>query len=127
MIEPSVFTKILALGVEEQRVNVILSFIDPIDPIEKWSSLGDAFRVEAAIIIDSANDVITVPLSALFRKTRRWAIFKVVGGKAKLQHVSLGKRNDYKSEIKRGIELNDMVIIHPNNAIFDGVSVVKRK
>ena len=123
VIEPSGFTKISALGVEEQRVNVILSFIDPID---KWQSLGDAFRVEAAIIIDSATDVITIPLSALFRQNEIWSVFKVVDGKATLQSVSLGRRNDRVAEITAGLLVDDQVITHPGNGVDDGVTVVSR-
>lgn len=123
VIEPSGFTKISALGVEEQRVNVILKFTDP---IEKWSALGDAFRVEAAIIIDQANDVITIPLSALFRQNEAWSVFKVVDGTVELQSVNVGRRNDRNAEITDGLKINDQVISHPGNAIQSGVNVEQR-
>ena len=123
VIEPSGYTKISALGVEEQRVNVILSFTDP---REKWSALGDAFRVEAAIIIDQANDVIKVPLSALFRHNEIWSVFKVVEGTVELQAVNVGRRNDQYAEILSGLNVNDQIITHPGNSIDEGVKVETR-
>lgn len=123
VIEPSGYTKISALGVEEQRVNVILSFTDP---REKWSTLGDAFRVEAAIIIDQANDVIKVPLSALFRQNEIWSVFKVVDGMVELKTVKVGRRNDQSAEIISGLNVNDQIITHPGNAIDVGVKVESR-
>ena len=123
IIEPSGYTKISALGVEEQRVNVILSFTDP---RENWSNLGDAFRVEAAIIIDQANDVIKVPLSALFRQNEIWSVFKVVDGIVELQSVKVGRRNDRFTEIISGLNVNDKIITHPGNAIDIGIKVEYR-
>ncbi len=123
VIEPSGFTKISALGVEEQRVNVILSFTDP---VQKWQSLGDAFRVEAAIIIDRAENVISVPLSALFRQNEIWSVFKVVDGTVILQSVTVARRNDRYAEINRGLDVGDKVITHPGNNVEAGVSVVER-
>lgn len=123
VIEPSGFTKISALGVEEQRVNVILAFTDP---IEKWQNLGDAFRVEAAIVVDSAENVIKIPLSALFRKNEIWSVFKVVDGTVALQQVSVGKRNDRFAEITQGIKQGEKIILHPSNTIESGVKVIQR-
>ena len=123
LIEPSGFTKISALGVEEQRVNVVLAFTDP---IEKWSNLGDAFRVEAAIIIDRADNAIKVPLSALFRQEEQWSVFKVVDGTAQIQRVEVGRKNDRFAEIKKGLKIDDLIIVHPSNDVNDGVGVVTR-
>ena len=123
VIEPSGFTKISALGVEEQRVNIILSLTDP---IEKWKNLGDAFRVEAAIIIGRAENIITVPLSALFRQNEIWSVFKVVDGMAVLQSVEVGKRNDQKVEIILGLSEGEEIIIHPGNNIEENIKVVRR-
>lgn len=123
VIEPSGFTKISALGVEEQRVNVILSFTDP---IEKWQSLGDAFRVEAAIIIDRADDVITIPLSALFRQNEIWSVFKVIDDSVVLQAVEVGRRNDRFAEIISGLDVGERVITHPGNSVEEGVGVEER-
>jgi len=123
IIEPSGYTKISALGVEEQRVNVILSFTDP---REKWSKLGDAFRVEAAIIIDQATDVIKIPISALFRNNEIWSVFKVVEGIVQLQSVEVGRRNNQYVEILSGLNTGDQIITHPGNAIDIGVKVESR-
>ncbi|WP_281555885.1 HlyD family efflux transporter periplasmic adaptor subunit [Thalassomonas sp. RHCl1] len=123
LIEPSGFTKISALGVEEQRVNVILAFTDP---AEKWQSLGDAFRVEAAIIIDKAENVISVPLSALFRQEEQWSVFKVEDGYVVLQQVEVGRRNDRFAEITSGLQAGEQVISYPGNKVSAGVRVEKR-
>lgn len=123
MVEPSGYTKISALGVEEQRVNVILDFIDP---VEKWYMLGNAFRVEAAIIVDAATDVLYVPISALFRHNETWTTFVVRGGYAELQPVTVGRKNDRDAEILGGLGEGDKVIIHPGNNVADRIRVVER-
>lgn len=123
VVEPSGYTKISALGVEEQRVNVILRFTDP---LEKWQSLGDAFRVEAAIIVDRADNALQVPISSLFRQNEQWSVFKAVDGKAILQSVEIGRRNDRYAEIKRGLAEGESIITHPSNQVSDGASIVLR-
>lgn len=123
VIEPSGFTKISALGVEEQRVNVILSFTDPRD---KWQALGDAFRVEAAIIIERADKVIKIPLSSLFRQNELWSVFKVVDGTVVLQEVKVGHRNDRFAEIINGLNVGEKIITHPGNNVEEGIGVEQR-
>jgi len=123
VIEPSGYTKISALGVEEQRVNVILGFVDPID---KWQTLGDAFRVEAAIIIDRADDVLKIPLSALFRHNEVWSVFRVEDGVANIVAVKVSRRNDRFVEIDAGINVGDHIIVHPSNRVEDGRRVERR-
>jgi HlyD family secretion protein len=123
VIEPSGFTKISALGVEEQRVNVILSLTEP---YEKWQSLGDAFRVEAEIIIEDIKNINKVPLSALFRQNSKWSVLKVIDGEVFLQAVMVGKRNNLFAEITQGLTIGEQVIIHPNNNIEVGMSVIQR-
>jgi HlyD family secretion protein len=123
MVEPSSITKISALGVEEQRVNVILSFTDT---KEKWKSLGDAFKVEASIIIDKAEKALVVPISNLFRQNEQWSVFKVVEGSATTQSVEVGRRNDQFAEITQGLDKGEQVITHPSNATEDGVKVSQR-
>lgn len=123
VIEPSGFTKISALGVEEQRVNVILTLTDPYD---KWKSLGDAFRVEAEIVIDDIKKVNKVPLSALFRQQGEWSVLKVIDGKVVLQKVMVGKRNNFFAEITAGLTVGEQLIVHPNNNIDVGMSVTQR-
>ncbi|MCC3860957.1 efflux RND transporter periplasmic adaptor subunit [Pseudemcibacter aquimaris] len=123
VVSPSGFTKISALGVEEQRVNVYLDFIDP---IEKWRGLGDAFRVEASIIVDQSSDVLYVPISALFRYEENWNAFVVEDGIAIRREVEIGKMNDQMAEIKKGLDDGGEVIIHPGSNISDGVRVEQR-
>jgi len=123
MIEPSAYTKISALGVEEQRVNVILDFIDP---PEKWQALGNGFRVEAAIVVNQAEQAIKVPLSALFRDNKIWSTFKIVDGIARLTKVETGLRNDRYVQIIKGLVPGEQVIVHPGNMVEDGVKVEQR-
>lgn len=123
VIEPSGFTKISALGVEEQRVNVILALTEP---YEKWRSLGDAFRVEAEIIIEQMTNTITIPLSALFRQNGNWSVFKVIDGVVVLQAVTVGKRDNFSTEIIEGISVGEQVIVHPNNSVQAGIKVMQR-
>ncbi len=123
IVEPSGYTKISALGVEEQRVNVILDFIDP---IVEWRSLGDAFRVEASIIVDRAENALFVPVSALFRHNEHWSAFVVRDGRAELQPVTVGRKNDRQAEVLKGLVESDRVIIHPGNNVMDGTRITQR-
>jgi HlyD family secretion protein len=122
-IEPSGFTKISALGIEQQRVNIILNLTDP---IEKWKQLGDAFRIEAEIIIDSAENVLVVPLSALFRQNQQWSVYKIVDDVTQLQKVEIGKRNDRYAEIKNGLQENDEIVLYPGNKISDNIKISRK-
>ena len=117
LVEPSGFTKVSALGVEEQRVNVISDFVDSPGP------LGDGYRVEAHIVIWSGQNVLLVPLSALFRRGQRWSAFIMSGGRAVLRDVEVGHRNDSETEILAGLAEGDRVIVHPPNQLADGVRV----
>lgn len=123
LIEPAGFTKISALGVEEQRVNVVLRFTDSMD---KWKSLGHAFRVEAEIIIDQSESIVTVPVNALFRENEIWSVFRVVDGIAHLTEVQIGLRNDRIAEVNSGLFEGNSIIVHPGNDVDDGVKVVAR-
>lgn len=124
VIEPAGFTKISALGVEEQRVNVIL---DLTDPVEKWSRLGDAYRVDVRIIVSEAENVLKVPAGALFRQADNWSVYVVENGKAVLRSVKIGLQNDLEAEILEGLKENDTVIVYPSDRIKDGVAVVRRE
>jgi len=117
MVEPSAFTKISALGVEEQRVNVIADFIEPGAP------LGDGYRVEARIVIWETNEALKAPLSALFRSGQRWNAFVVENGLAKRREVETGRRADFEVEILNGLREGESVIAHPSNLVADGVRV----
>ncbi|MCF8473345.1 MAG: HlyD family efflux transporter periplasmic adaptor subunit [Emcibacter sp.] len=123
VVEPSGYTKISALGVEEQRVNIILDFIDP---IEIWRSLGNAYRVEASIIVDKAENGLVIPVSALFRHNEQWSVFILKEGRALLQAVSVGRKNDWEAEIISGLDERDQVIIHPGNNVTDGTRIAAR-
>ncbi len=120
LVEPSGFTKISALGIEEQRVNVVIDFVDPPGP------LGDAYRVEARIIVWEAKDALKVPASALFLHGQSWAVFAVENGRARLKTVEIGHRNASEAEVRAGIGEGQMVILHPTNQIQDGLRVEPR-
>jgi HlyD family secretion protein len=122
-VEPSAFTRISALGVEEQRVNVI---IDLDDPHSKWQSLGDGYRTPARIVIWHAERVLGVPSSALFRRDNDWAVFAIRDGKARLTSVQVGQRNPERVEIRAGLQEGEEVVVHPSDRVSDGVSVVPR-
>ena len=124
LVEPSAFTKISTLGVEEQRVNVI---VDLLDPEPDRTALGDGFRVEARIIVEESADVLKVPTSALFRLGERWAVFRVSEGIAQQQLVELGLRNGLEAEVLEGLSAGDQVVVHPGDDIADGTAVHERE
>jgi len=115
-VEPSAFTKVSALGIEEQRVNVIASIDAP--PPE----LGDGFQVQAHVVLWNGN-VLKVPSTALFRDGDRWAVFAMRGGRARLQPVEIGHRSRSEVEIVRGLGAGARVIVHPSDQIADGVRI----
>jgi HlyD family secretion protein len=117
LVEPSGFTKVSALGVEEQRVNVISDFVDPPGP------LGDGYRVECRIVIWSSGNVLRAPVGALFRRGQNWAAFRIEGGRARVRKVEIGQRNEAEAEVLGGLSENDEVILHPSNQVQDGVRV----
>lgn len=118
-IEPSATTKISALGIEEQRVPMILDLTSPAAP----SGLGDGFRVIVHVTVWEGKNVIAVPVAALFRDGGDWAVYRVENGRARIQHVSLGHRNDSFAEVTSGIEVNDSVIMYPSDQLADGLAV----
>lgn len=119
-IEPSAFTKISALGVEEQRVNVIGEFID------LPTSLGDAYRVETRTVVWQTAQTLKVPLSALFRCEQQWCVFGVRNQKAVQHKVEIGQRSDRAAQIKRGLTKGEKVILHPTEQITEGIGVKLR-
>ena len=121
LVEPLGFRKISALGVEEQRVRVI---IDLIEPRPAWERLGHGYRVIVRVALWSAPDVLQMPIGGLFRVGRGWAAF-VLGrdGKATLRQVQVGQMNDESVEVRGGLAAGDRVIIHPGEQIRDGVRV----
>ncbi|HEY8506371.1 MAG TPA: HlyD family efflux transporter periplasmic adaptor subunit [Gemmataceae bacterium] len=123
LVEPSAFTKVSALGVEEQRVNVI---IDLVEPPAARPNLADAFRVEARVIIWEEDDVLKIPSGAKFRRGEEWAVFRVVDGVARLTPVKIGRDNGLEAQVLDGLEEGDVVVVHPSDRIEDGVSVEPR-
>jgi len=116
-VEPSGFTKLSTLGVEEQRVNVIADLEAP------PPSLGDAFRVEARIVTWEGEDVLQVPVSALFRHGAGWAVFVVEDGRAALRPVQLGRRGRRGAQVLDGLAAGERVVLHPSDRVEDGVRV----
>jgi HlyD family secretion protein len=117
-IEPGGFTKISALGVEEQRVRVILDFTSP---REAWTGLGDGFRVEVEFLVWEGERVLQVPSSALFRAEGGWAVFVEDGGKARRVPVQIGARGGLATEIRAGLVAGQRVVSHPDDRIAEGV------
>ena len=123
VVEPFGFTKISALGVEEQRVLVIA---DIVSPSEEWEKLGDGYRVETKFILWEEDEVLQVPSSALFRRGDQWAVFVVDGEFARLRNVQLGRRSGLTAQILSGVEAGELVITHPDDSIEAGVRVSRR-
>ena len=122
-IEPTGFTKVSALGIEEQRVNVIIDFTDP---PARWQSLGHGYRVEAHIVVWQSEDALKVPVSALFRHGEDWAVFVVTEGRARLRRVVVGHRNSLAAEVLDGLEEGERVVLYPSDRVSDGVAVTAR-
>jgi HlyD family secretion protein len=120
MVEPYGFTKVSALGIEEQRVNVIADFLDP------PAGLGDGYRIEARIVIWENPDVLIAPASALFRDGEQWNVFVFEGRRASRRSVEVGHRNALEAEIIRGLNPGDEVIVHPPNDLKDRTAVIAR-
>ena len=123
LVEPSGFMKISALGVEEQRVNVIVDFEDP---AEASRLLGDGYRVEVRVVVWEAKDVVITPTSSLFRRGESWAVFVVEDGRARLRTVAVGQRNGLQAQVREGLQPGEQVIVHPADALEDGGRVAPR-
>ncbi len=121
--EPHGFTKVSALGVEEQRVRVIVDFTSP---RELWRRLGDGYRVEARFIVWEGADVLQVPAAALFRHGEGWAAFVVDAGRARLRPVEIGRRAGLAAEVRSGLAAGDEIVNHPDDRVRDGVRVRPR-
>ncbi|HSD89145.1 MAG TPA: HlyD family efflux transporter periplasmic adaptor subunit [Kofleriaceae bacterium] len=116
-VEPSAFTRISALGVEEQRVKVIVSLATP------PPSLGDGFRVDARIILWQGDNVLTVPASAVFRDHERWAVYVRRDGRARLVPIQLGHRGRVLVEVMSGLSEGTEIVLHPTDSVRDGVKL----
>jgi HlyD family secretion protein len=123
-VEPFAFTKVSALGIEEQRVNVR---IDLTEPRERWRRLGHGYRVEPSIVVWESAATILVPQSALFRDGEKWAVFVVESELARLRQVAIGQSNDTQVQIVSGVTPGERIVLHPNDRIEDGTRVVARR
>lgn len=124
-VEPGGFTKISALGVEEQRVWVIADFTLP--PTVARARLGDGYRVNARFILWESEDTVRVPLSALFRRNEHWAVFVVEAGRAHLRRVDLGERGGRFAQALGGLQVGDEVIVHPGRDLEEDLRVRPRE
>ncbi len=119
-VEPAGFTKVSALGVEEQRVPVLVEITSP---REDWEQLGKEYRVEARFILWEGREVLSVPSSALFREDGEWFVFVVQEGRAMVRRVEPGRRSGLRTQVVQGLGPGETVIIHPGDRVRDGVRV----
>jgi HlyD family secretion protein len=122
-VEPSGFMKVSALGVEEQRVNVIVDVNDVPDMARR---LGDGYRVEIRVVVWEQDDVVKVSIGSLFRRGDQWSVFIVENGIARLQAVQVGQRNDVEAQITEGLSPGQTVVLHPPDTLTDGIRVTAR-
>jgi HlyD family secretion protein len=116
-VEPSAFTRISALGVEEQRVNVIL------DLENRPHTLGDGYRVDARVIVWAADSVLTVPAAALFRGQTGWRAFVIEEGRVRLRDVEVGERGEARTQVISGLEAGEQVVLFPPDDLVEGAKV----
>jgi HlyD family secretion protein len=120
LVEPAAFLKISALGVEEQRVNVVVDFVTPRG---QWHNLGDNFRVEARIVVWEADQVLKVPAGALFRLGRDWATFVLANGRAEQRRVQVGRFSGSEMQVLDGLKAGEELILYPGDRVHDGQRV----
>lgn len=123
IVEPAAFTKISALGVEEQRVNIV---IDLTDPLELRAGLGDSYRVEAGIVVWEEQDVLKVPTGALFRHAQSWAVFALEDGAAVMRDVTIGRRSSTEAQVLSGLQRSDRVVLFPSDRVRQGARIQAR-
>lgn len=122
-VEPSAVTKVSALGIDEQRVKVILALTGP---AEEWTQLGHGFRVITRIALWRDDAVLTIPIGALFRDGADWATYVMRDGHARLQTIALGERNENLAQVLNGLQAGDQVILHPSDLVSNGIAVAPR-
>lgn len=123
-VDPAGFVKVSALGIEEQRVRTTIDFADP---PEIWSRLGHDYRVIVHVTVWSADDVLSVPVGALFRRDDDWAVFRLKDGRASTTIVKVGHRNSRMAEVLSGLSAGDRVVLHPSDRIKHGVAMSERE
>lgn len=122
-VEPAAFTKISTLGVEEQRVNVV---IDITSPPERWAGLGDGYQLDARIEVFAEDQTIVVPVGALFRRGENWSVFVVENGRAQPRQVTLTRRSGRVAAISAGVNPGDRVVVYPSDRVTAGGRVEAR-
>lgn len=124
LIEPAAFTKVSALGVEEQRVWVIM---DLVSPPETWKALKDRYRVEVRVATWEAESTLRLPSGAVFREGTQWKTFVLEGGKARMKKVQLGPNDGKFVQVLGGVQLDEEVLVHPPDSLKDGARVAVRE
>lgn len=119
-VEPGGFTKVSALGVEEQRVAVVAT---PAGAVDDWQALGDGYRVELRIVVDERKDVLRAPVGALFRRGGGWAAFVVRDGRAREVAVQVGRTTAGHAEVLGGLAAGDVAVLYPSELLVDGAPV----
>jgi HlyD family secretion protein len=122
-IEPAAFTKVSALGIEEQRVRALLDFTTP---PEERAALGHNYRVYVRIVEWAADNVLRVPIGALFRADADWAVFVAADDTARLRRIEIGQRNGDWAELRAGLDAGERVVLHPSDRVADGAAIVDR-
>ena len=122
LVEPFGFLKVSALGIEEQRVNVIIDFADE----GGRERLGHGYQVETRVVLWEIDEALTVPLTALFRDGDNWAMFVEEDGRAQLRRVETGQQNGVVAEVVEGLEAGERVIAHPSDRVADGTRIASR-
>ena len=123
VIEPGGFTKVSALGVEEQRVNVV---VDLVGESSEWAALGDGYRVELRVVLWQSDDVLLVPTGALFREGEAWCVFAMEAGRAVRRDVVLGRQSGLAAQIESGLDVGDEVVLYPSELIDEGALIEPR-
>ena len=121
LVEPFGYTKVSALGIEEQRVNVV---VDIVSPPAEWERLAHGYQIDARIVLAERDGVLKIPLTALFRDGSDWAVFVAEDGRARLRRVSVTERTDVEAAVSNGLDEGEVVILHPSDRVEDGVRVV---
>ena len=122
-VDPAGFVKVSALGIEEQRVRTTIDFAGPSG---EWSRLGHDYRVIVHVVIWKADEALTVPVGALFRRGNDWAVFSVKSGRARTTVVGVGHRNAQLAEVVSGLAAGERVVVHPSDRVKEGASVSQR-
>ena len=123
LVEPFGYTKISALGIEEQRVNVV---IDLTSDVSDWQRLAHGYQVDVRIVLSETDDTLLLPLLALFREGPDWSVFVESDGRAELRKVEIGRRNSLVAEVLGGLEAGERVVLYPGDRVSAGVRITER-